>query len=129
MSDVIVRTTTQTIEALTKAVKVNQLNQRLIVNVQERSVAIVQGGPPGPSGPPGPVGPPGSGATAVAYYYTQSEPAFSWLINHGLGFHPGVSNIEEADTGRMLLASEIHHSVNQLELQFNQPRAGIARLI
>lgn len=83
------------------------------------SVTVVQAGPVGPAGP--------SGAASSSMEYTQVASASSWVINHNLGFKPNVT-VEEAVTGAQLMGLEIHHSVNQVELQFNTPRAGTARL-
>lgn len=63
----------------------------------------------------------------LSYVHTQTDAASSWVINHNLGFLPNVT-VEEQSTGRVILCSEIHHSNDQLELQFNVPRAGTARL-
>ena len=76
-------------------------------------------GPEGPEGPPGAVG--------SSYEYTQVATASSWVIDHNMGFLPNVT-VEEVGTGIMLMCAEIHHTSNQVELQFNTPRAGTARL-
>lgn len=81
----------------------------------------------GPRGPVGAQGPPGSNGAAIAYYHTQVALNSSWLINHDLGFRPNIT-VEEAGTGYEIMCAEIHHTVNQVELQFNTPRAGTARL-
>lgn len=124
MSDVVVRNTTQVIDTVVQEIKVKSLNQHLIVNPADKTVAVVLGGP---VGPPGIQGPPGSNGAAVAYLHTQVEESTSWVINHDLGFFPNVT-VAEAGTNIVIEPGEIHHSVNQLELQFNTPRAGTARL-
>ncbi len=123
MSNVNVRTTSQTIERVVQEIKVRQLNQRLIVNPSTRSVAIIQGGPQGPAGPQGP---PGANGAAVAYVYTQVTEQASWVINHNLAFYPNF-HVEDEE-GVDLWPAAKHHSINQLELQFNTPRAGKAHL-
>lgn len=95
--------------------------QRIVVNPVSSAISVVTAGPIGPPGPPG------SNGSAIAYVHTQVTPASSWVINHNLGFHPNYS-VEEAGTGTGLWPAEIHHSDDQLELQFNTPRAGVARL-
>lgn len=93
--------------------------QRIVVDPSDQSVAIVNAGPQGPPG--------AGGGITNSFFYTQVDPASSWVINHNLGFRPNVS-VEEAGTGAQLMCAEIHHSVTQVELQFNTPRAGTARL-
>lgn len=116
-----VRNTSQTVEAFIQEIKVRQLTQRVVVNPTTKGVSVIN------SGPVGPPGPPGSNGAAIAYIHTQSVEASSWVINHNLGFRPNVT-VEEAETGAIVWGAEIHHSNNQLELQFNVPRAGEARL-
>ena len=96
--------------------------QKIVVNPATQRVTVVLSGPPGPPGPQGP-----SGGAASSYFFTQAASASSWVINHNLGFRPNVT-VEEAGTGYLIMCSEIHHTVNQVELQFNIPRAGTARL-
>lgn len=98
--------------------------QKIIVRPGSRRVSVVRSGP---MGPPGPQGPPGASGEGAIFEFVQVAPASSWLINHGLGVHPVFSVVEEG-TGASLWPSEIHHSLNQMELQFNTPRAGKARL-
>ena len=95
--------------------------QKIIVKPGTTRISVVK------SGPPGPPGPPGSNGAAIAYVHTQVTPSASWVINHNLNFHPNFS-VEEAETGTGLEPAHIHHSDDQLELHFNTPRAGIARL-
>lgn len=102
-----------------KALTVSLHTQRLLVNPAMASVTVIKAGPQGPAGI--------AGGDAANYEHTQVSAASSWVINHNLGFKPNVS-VEEAGTGNGILASEIHHSNWQLELQFNTPRAGTARL-
>lgn len=75
----------------------------------------------------GPVGPPGpAGSDLATYQHTQVAAAASWLINHNLGYEPNVSASD--DTGAPVVGAVTHHSTNQLEIQFNSPIAGVARL-
>lgn len=103
---------------------VRQLNQRIIVDEATRRISVINAGPPGPAGEQGP---PGSGGNGIAYEYVQASPNASWVINHNLGYFPNF-NVDEAGTGVGLEPAWIHHSNMQLELQFNTPRAGTARL-
>lgn len=99
-------------------------NQKIIVNSGTNQVSVVRSGPQGPRGLPGPPGASGEGAV---FEFTQVAPSSSWVINHNLGVYP-IFNVIETGTEAPLWPGEIHHSVNQLELTFNTPRAGIARL-
>lgn len=101
------------------------MSERIVVNPASQKVTVVISGPPGPRGLQGPQGI--SGGEAAAHYHTQVTPASSWVINHNLGYRPNIT-VEEAETGYIIMCSEIHHSVTQVELQFNIPRAGTARL-
>lgn len=95
----------------------NPAQQSIVVNPITSEITVVLAGP---QGPPGIV-------STNSHFHTQEDLSSSWVINHNLGFRPNIT-IEEADTGDELIASEIHHSTNQVELQFNTPRAGTARL-
>lgn len=96
--------------------------QRIELVPGTQTSVVVQAGPVGPPGPTGP-----AGGESGSYEYTQVAPASSWVINHNLGYRPNIT-VEEAGTGYIIMCSEIHHSVTQVELQFNIPRAGTARL-
>lgn len=93
--------------------------QRIVVDPSTSAVSVINAGPQGPPG----IG----GGSTNSYTHTQVETASSWVINHYLGFKPNIT-VEEADTGHVVECAEIHHSTIQVELQFNTPRAGTARL-
>lgn len=114
-----VQSRTQRIEVDVTRLEAVSRPQRLELGEPNAHVSIVNAGPQGPPGV-------GAGA-ASSYFYTQAAPASSWVINHNLGFRPNVT-VEEAGTGDEIMCAEIHHSVTQVELQFNIPRAGTARL-
>jgi len=95
--------------------------QRIEIDSSPRGFAIVSAGPPGPAGPPGQNG------QAIAYEHIQAVASSSWVINHNLNFRPNIT-VEEAITGDEIMCGIIHHSITQLELQFNTPRAGMAYL-
>lgn len=105
-------------------IKVRQNTQRIIVDPGTHDIKVINSGPIGPRGLPGPPGASGEGAV---YEHVEALPNSSWLINHNLGVHP-VYSVVEASTGLALEPGEIHHSLNQMELTFLTPRAGIARL-
>lgn len=98
---------------------VRSTTQRLLVDVENRTVTVTASGPQGPKG--------AVGEGLNFYEHTQVSASSSWVINHNLGYRPNIT-VEEAVTGRLIFCGEIHHSVNQVELQFNIPRAGTARL-
>lgn len=102
------------------AIKISSETQRLVIDSND-AISIVRGGPVGPAGPPGQSG------QAISYTHTQVAPASSWVINHNLNYKPSVT-VEEVGTGHEIMCGIIHHSVNQVELQFNTPRAGTAHL-
>ena len=96
--------------------------QRIELVPGTQTSTIIQAGPVGPPGPTGP-----AGGESGSYLHTQVDASSSWVINHNLGYRPNVT-VEEAGTGIQIMCAEIHHSVTQVELQFNIPRAGTARL-
>jgi len=106
---------------MSNTITVKSNTKRIIVDPVANSATVILAGPPGPPGPPG------SNGAAISYVHTQVSPSSSWVINHNLGFLPNVT-VEEAATGYGIMGAEIHHSINQVELQFNTPRAGTARL-
>ena len=61
-----------------------------------------------------------------AFTFNQATPASTWLITHGLGYYPNVSTFDES--GDQIVGQVIHHSLVQVEIQFNSNRAGDARL-
>jgi hypothetical protein len=99
-------------------------SQKIIVKAGTTRVSVVKSGPAGPPGPQGPAGASGEGAV---FEFTQVAPSSSWVINHNLGVYP-IYNVIEAGTEAILEPGEIHHSLNQLELTFLTPRAGVARV-
>lgn len=98
--------------------------QKIIVKPGTGRVSVVRSGP---VGPPGAQGPPGASGEGAVFEFTQVAPSSSWVINHNLGVYP-IYNVLEAGTNAILEPGEIHHSLNQLELTFLTPRAGLARL-
>lgn len=92
--------------------------QRIEVNPVTSAITVINAGPIGPAGI--------DGGSAATYNHEQTTPNASWVINHNLGFYPNVTAFD--DIGRVIEAAEIHHSVNQLEIQLLSPRAGTARL-
>ena len=101
-------------------IKVRSTTQQITVDPATNAVAVVYAGPPGPAGPTGATG------GSFSYVHVQVEESASWVINHNLGYHPNW-NAEDTE-GEDLWPAGKHHSINQLELQFNTPRAGTAHL-
>lgn len=96
----------------------------IVIRQQTQRITVKNVGPQGVRGPEGPPGQSGEGAV---FEFQQVLPSSSWVINHDLGVEP-LYNVIEAVTGDVLEPAPIHHSPNQLELQFLTPRAGVARL-
>lgn len=100
----------------------NSALRSLTVNAQNPprppvSITVVQGGI---------VSGGGSGGSA-GYNYNQPVASVLWIINHNLGYKPGVAvftvgGVEQEGTA-------VHISVNQVQVQFVLPTAGFARLI
>lgn len=90
----------------------------VITNRTSRTVVVYAKAAPGPAGP--------SGGAASTYEHTQSVSSASWVINHNLGYRPNVSVSDGA--GNLVISNVVHHSINQVELQFNSPITGSARL-
>jgi hypothetical protein len=59
-----------------------------------------------------------------SYLHTQSTPADSWYIEHGLGFQPSVRVYSIG--GREMLAEVIHLTADTVRVYFDQPTAGYA---
>lgn len=76
----------------------------------------------GPAGPPGSGG--GSGSGSISYEHIQAQPADTWIINHNLGYRPGIALLSTG--GRYMLAELIHTGLNQAVAYFDQPTAGTA---
>lgn len=124
MTTVQVISQTQVIEApiVIQEITVDPITSEItLVTSDDNPIAVINAGPQGPRGVQGP-----AGADSAFFNYTQVTPSNSWVINHNMGFYPNVTTFD--DTGRLFEANEIHHSVNQLEIQLLTPRAGTARL-
>jgi hypothetical protein len=92
--------------------------QRIIVDPVTQSVSVINSGPMGPPG--------AGGVAATTYLHTQTVLSTSWLINHNRGFKPNADVFD--NTGRKIRPAVIHHTINQMELQFLTPRTGTANL-
>jgi hypothetical protein len=90
-----------------------------IVAAEEKETEVLEAGF---QGPPGRDGSPGSGFQYVAY-----SASTLWTINHNLGIRPGVTIVDTG--GNELDAQVIHVNANQLQIHFNEPVAGFARLV
>jgi hypothetical protein len=71
----------------------------------------------------GRTGAPGEGS---GYTHSQVSPSDTWVINHNLGYRPGVAVFSSG--GVLTLAEAIHMSANQTQILLNTPMAGSARL-
>lgn len=68
-----------------------------------------------------------STATPAAFIFTQNTPILTWVISHNLGYRPSVSILSPG--GMKMWGGELHLSNNVLELSFDLPTAGEARLL
>lgn len=98
------------------------------VNTGKISIARQQTGPQGVAGPQGIQGPQGNPGPSipVAYVHTQSTPAATWTINHGLSFRPNVAVIDSAND--MVEGDVSYPSATQIVLKFSGAFAGSAFL-
>lgn len=62
----------------------------------------------------------------LGYDFTQASASATWTIAHNLGYKPSVSAFSVG--GVEMMASVTHLSTNTLQLDFNLPVAGSARL-
>lgn len=102
---------------MSQIIEVVAKTQRIVVDPSTQAVSVINAGPQGPAG---------VGGTASNFFHTQVSENPSWVINHNLGFRPSVDtyNVD----GSEVEGHVIHHTLNQLEIQFLTPRAGTARL-
>ena len=71
------------------------------------------------------VGQQGANGTAVAFIFTQSVAASTWIINHNLGFKPTVSLYTQGN--HEMEGDILHTSDNQVMVYFAAAIAGFAR--
>lgn len=69
----------------------------------------------------------GPGGPAHAFTHTQSIPAATWTINHNLGIFP--TPVLFSTGGLVMIGTIVNVNNNQIQVQFEQPVAGTARLI
>lgn len=68
---------------------------------------------------------PGTGGGNAVYVHHQTTPTTQWIINHNLGYYPHVSVLS---VGLVEITADVQHvSVNQTQIQFSIPTAGLAR--
>ncbi len=71
-------------------------------------------------GVPGPAGPPG--AAGDTYLHTQETPAYSWPVQHDLGYRP-TANVADSEF-RIMEAEVVHDDENLLTVLFSSPATG-----
>lgn len=67
--------------------------------------------------------PPGIGPAGV-YEVIIGTPQTVWILNHNLGFRPGVRTYSAG--GREMIGEVVHTGVNQALIYFDNPAAGFA---
>lgn len=78
---------------------------------------------PGPQGPPGPQGNPGAAGGSV-YIHTQSSPAGSWIVNHGLNRPAFITVLNSA--GEEIITDVDQSDPNTASIIFATPTSGKA---
>lgn len=66
-------------------------------------------------------------ASLAGYQHTQSVAATVWTVNHNLGRYPTIELFTVG--GVQMIARVTNLSVNTLQVNFNSPTAGSARVI
>jgi hypothetical protein len=75
----------------------------------------------GAQGPAGPVSP---GSDGARYEHTQAAASAEWIVNHNLGYRPGVDVLT---TGGVRVEADVRHpTVNQVRVVLDVPLAGTA---
>lgn len=80
-------------------------------------------GPPGPTGPVGPAGP-----GAVRIVHVQEAAAFTWVIDHNLGYEPASVSVRDSG-GSEVIGEVVHDSNNRVRILFNSSFGGKAVII
>lgn len=78
-------------------------------------ITILDMGREGPQGPPG----------SVPYGFLQTSASSIWLLNHNLNRHPFSVRVID-DIGNELLCEHLDLDLNNTEIRFIVPVAGIA---
>lgn len=65
-----------------------------------------------------------AGAASSTFEYAQAVASATWVVNHNLGFRPNVAVLSVG--GVEMWAEIVHISVNQVQVLFDFPRAGLA---
>lgn len=74
------------------------------------------------------VGPRGPKGDATGFYmHTQSSAASTWTVAHNLGYRPLVTPLSVG--GLEMIGTVLHLSENTLEISFEIPISGSARLV
>lgn len=73
----------------------------------------------------GPAGPPGAPGGAV-YAHTQTEPAATWLIQHGLGRYPPVVLLLDSHPGEPVTTDLTYLDADTISVEWPTPETGTA---
>jgi hypothetical protein len=112
MSDVtVVRPTPERVTVTTPAT-------RAVVVTEPAATVVIRA--------PGPQGPPGAASAGLRYVHTQTTPAATWVIPHGLGRIPSVVLLDP--DGQEFDADVLHPSLDTTSVVHGQPTAGTAHL-
>lgn len=91
------------------------------------TVVVPVPGPPGTAGPAGPPGPGSGSGGSGPFVFTQSTPAASWPIAHGLGHVPQVTVLDAS--GNRLIADLAYSGTTSVTVTHAAPLAGAAYLL
>jgi len=67
------------------------------------------------------------GLNGEGFVHTQSSPSTEWIVNHNLGFRPGVTVLSPG--GIEVDAAVAHVTTNQLRVTFTASQTGSVRCI
>lgn len=98
-------------------------SERVVVVYADPRTIVVRGA--GLQGPPGPAG--GGGGPGSYLVYTQSTPAATWVITHGIG-HPVHVTFLDASGIEFLTYFEQHPPYTTVSAIFPMPTTGTAVL-
>jgi len=63
-----------------------------------------------------------AGGSSLPYEHVQPTPASTWVVNHNLGYRPVIEVLSPG--GVVVGADVVHVSVNQTQINFNNPQTG-----
>lgn len=74
----------------------------------------------GPRGPAGPAG--------TSYVHTQSSPAATWTVSHGLNRYPSVAILIDSSPGELVYTDVSYPDSNTIVVEFPSPETGTVNI-